>query len=68
MPNRFLILLEEIKTMYKNYQKYIKIYQSIQAGPEGIEPPIAVLETAVIPFNYGPIKTLLFYHTHGDGP
>ena len=25
------------------------------AGPEGIEPPMAVLETAVIPFNYGPL-------------
>lgn len=28
------------------------------AGLEGIEPPIAVLETAVIPFNYSP-RTLL---------
>ncbi len=26
------------------------------AGVEGIEPPIAVLETVVIPFNYTPSK------------
>lgn len=26
------------------------------AGPGGVEPPIAVLETAVMPFNYGPTK------------
>ena len=31
------------------------------AGPEGIEPPIAVLETAVMPFNYGPMA--IFYAT-----
>lgn len=31
------------------------------AGPEGIEPPIEVLETSVIPFNYGPLRIALVY-------
>ena len=30
------------------------------AGAEGIEPPMAVLETDVIPFNYAPILTILY--------
>lgn len=29
------------------------------AGVEGIEPPIAVLETAVIPFNYTPMSEMV---------
>ena len=36
-----------------------KIFRSMErnilAGAEGIEPPTAVLETAVIPFNYAPM-------------
>lgn len=31
------------------------------AGPEGIEPPIEVLETSVIPFNYGPRRVPMHY-------
>jgi hypothetical protein len=33
------------------------------AGPEGIEPPIEVLETSVMPFNYGPKICILFDYT-----
>lgn len=31
----------------------------ICAGLEGIEPPIAVLETAVMPFNYSPTSLII---------
>gem|GEM_PF-4396116 len=30
------------------------------AGPEGIEPPTKVLETSIMPFNYGPKFSLLY--------
>lgn len=31
------------------------------AGLEGIEPPIEVLETSVMPFNYSPISFIIDY-------
>src|SRR5690606_27022830 len=33
--------------------------RSVMAGPEGFEPPFLVLETSVLPLNYGPLPVLL---------
>ena len=35
---------------------------SAWAGPGRVELPLAVLETAVLPLNYGPKFSFLFYH------
>jgi hypothetical protein len=36
---------------------------SLRAGAEGIEPPLTVLETAVLPFNYAPILKIPLNYT-----
>ena len=38
---------------HKHYQ-LLEALRTKQAGAEGIEPPLTVLETAVLPFNYAP--------------
>lgn len=35
----------------------------LRAGAEGIEPPLTVLETAVLPFNYAPIANVLYLNS-----
>lgn len=41
--------------MRKLGKKYVKVFTNL-AGPEGIEPSSRVLETPILPVNYGPME------------
>ena len=48
--------------IHTNKNSEYKYPEFLFAGLEGIEPPIAVLETAVIPFNYSPSGIKVIYY------